>query len=84
MDDSRSKDYAIYGLTRTLSEKEPEQALNLASSISDSNIRLKSIMSNSRRAFKDNPEGLQNWLANSNLSSKDREKILKYNKKNRK
>lgn len=84
MNSSRNKDYAIYGLTRTLSSKEPEQAMSLANSIEDSGIRLRSIMNNSRTAFKDNPEGLQTWLATSNLSSKDREKVLKsYSKKRR-
>ena len=84
MNDSKSKDYAIYGLSRTLSDKEPEQAMTLASSIQDSDIRIRSIVSNSRTVFKDNPEGLQTWLTNSSLSSKDREKVLKYHKKKRK
>ena len=81
MDNSKNKDYAIYGLSRTLSSKEPEQAMDLAASINDSSIRIKSIISNSRTVFKDNPEGLQTWLANSSLSSKDREKVLKYHKR---
>ena len=83
MDTSKSKDYAIYGLTRTLSSKEPEQAMKLANSIDDSGIRLRSIISTSRTAFKDNAEGLETWLATSNLSSKDREKVIKYHKKKR-
>ncbi|MCM8525921.1 MAG: hypothetical protein NE327_05350 [Lentisphaeraceae bacterium] len=84
MNNSRSKDYAIYGLTRTLSSKEPQQAMELANSIEDSGIRLRSIINNSRTAFKDDPEGLQSWLATSNLSSKDRQKVLSsYNKKRR-
>ena len=84
MNDSKSKDYAIYGLTRTLSDKEPEQAMNLASSIKDSDIRMRSIVSNSRTVFKGNPEGLQTWLTNSNLSSKEQERVLKYHKKRKK
>lgn len=83
MNSSRSKDYAIYGLTRTLSYKEPEQAMQLANSIEDSSIRLRSIISNSRSAFKDNPKGLETWLTTSNLSSKEREKVMQYYKKKR-
>lgn len=83
MNSSKSKDYAIYGLSRTLSSKEPEQAMELASSIADSDIRIKSIISNSQTVFKDNPKGFQSWLANSNLSSKEKEKVLKYSKKKR-
>ena len=81
MDNSRSKDYAIYGLTRTLSNQNPDEAMKLASTINDKNLRLKSIMNNSRTVFKDNPEGLENWLAESNLSSKDKDKVLKYYKR---
>ncbi len=57
--------------------------MNLANSIDDSGIRLRSILSTSRTAFKDNSEGLETWLATSNLSSKDREKVIKYHKKKR-
>lgn len=74
--DPKNQDYAKYGMTRTISTKKPQEALDMASSINDPKLRIRSVIDTSRNAFKDNPEKLVDWLNESKLSPKEQETVL--------
>jgi hypothetical protein len=86
MPDSTNRNQAVSGYSIKIAAKNPDSALKLASSITESGTRTNALIATSQIAFQKNTKGLIKWLPKSNLPKDIQRYILKshYNKRKRK